>query len=240
MNATGITDIGLYREANQDRYTILQLSNNAVFAAVCDGMGGENGGGIASECAIETIAGAIQNGWREDMGETSVKSLLVTAINAANITIFDKAQQDQKLKGMGTTIVAALVQGNTAHIVHVGDSRAYLVGKETIQQLTTDHTVVQYLIESGELSPQQAADHPNKHLITRAVGVSEQLQADYTQLQLQPEERILMCTDGLTNHVSEQEIFTLCRGDVSQCAKQLVDLANRNGGSDNITAVILY
>jgi PPM family protein phosphatase len=231
MNATGITDIGLYREANQDRYTILQLSNNAVFAAVCDGMGGENGGGIASECAIETITSAMQNGWREDMGETSVKSLLVTAVNAANITIFDKAQQDQKLKGMGTTIVAALVQGSTAHIVHVGDSRAYLIGRENIQQLTTDHTVVQFLIESGELSPQEAAAHPNKHLITRAVGVGEQLQADYTQLQINPDERILMCTDGLTNHVSEAEIAKLCQGEPQQCVKQLVDLANQNGRS---------
>ena len=241
INAVGITDIGLCRQANQDKYAIIRLDEETLLVVVCDGMGGENGGDTASRMAVEVISKAVQQSYRSDMTEASIKRMLESAIDAANISIYDEAQATDSLRGMGTTAVVIFVCGQTAYIMHVGDSRVYKMQNGEIEQVTKDHTVVQMLVERGELTEEQAQEHPNKHLITRAVGVEKELQADYSVCELGEGTLLLACTDGLSNHLQASELFQIAQDLGPQdCVKKYVQRANENGGQDNITAVLLY
>lgn len=240
LKAYGKTDKGMVRAANQDNYALHSLSDSALLAVVCDGMGGERGGNVASRNAVNIISQNISAHYREGCDENGVRNTLLSAVSVANALVHDMALHDEALMGMGTTVVACILRGNTAHIVHAGDSRAYLVAEDAISRVTRDHSVVQMLIENGELSEAQAATHPKKHYITRALGVESSLDAEYTELELSPGQMLLLCTDGLTNHLSEQQLLEALRGVLPEQAPQrLCDLANQAGGSDNITAVVL-
>ncbi len=232
-------DKGVVRHSNQDAYFAGEISQDVTFAVVCDGMGGANAGNIASEIAVKTISEYIINSYRNNMSVDDIIKMLKNAITSANIEIFDKSNSEQALKGMGTTVVAAVVRYKTAVIANVGDSRIYLVN-DKLTQLTTDHSIVQTLIETGKITPEDAKVHPRKNVITRALGAETQVAVDVMDYNLSIGDSLLLCTDGLTNFVSEDDILnTFKQNDISTVCEKLVELANIGGGGDNITAVTL-
>lgn len=232
-------DKGIVRNSNQDAFIAGKLAENITFAIVCDGMGGANAGNIASEIAVKTVSEYLYNSFRDNMTLNDFERTLKNAISSANLLIFNRAIKDEALKGMGTTIVAAIVKDNDAIIAHVGDSRIYLLNDE-IKQLTKDHSIVQTLIENGEISPDDAKHHPRKNVITRALGVEAEVVADFDELTLNTNDTLLLCTDGLTNYVPEANIYEIFKqNDLSLVSETLVSKANENGGGDNITVVTL-
>ena len=232
-------DKGIVRNSNQDAFIAGQLAENITFAIVCDGMGGANAGNIASEIAVKTVSEYLYNSFRDNMTLNDFERTLKNAISSANLLIFNRAVKDEALKGMGTTIVAAIVKDNDAIIAHVGDSRIYLLNDE-IKQLTKDHSIVQTLIENGEISLDDAKHHPRKNVITRALGVEAEVVADFDELTLNTNDTLLLCTDGLTNYVPEANIYEIFKqNDLALVSETLVAKANENGGGDNITVVTL-
>ncbi len=232
-------DKGIVRNSNQDAFIAGEISQNTTFAIVCDGMGGANAGNIASEIAVKTVSEYLYNSHRENMSEYDIEKVIKNAISSANLQIFERASKNNNLKGMGTTITVAVIKNNSALIAHVGDSRIYLIN-DTITQLTKDHSVVQTLIEAGKIDPKQANFHPEKNVITRALGVEEEVIADTSIINLQDGDTLLLCTDGLTNFVADNIILdTFKTQDISNVAEKLVELANEGGGGDNITVVTL-
>lgn len=237
MKTYSKTDKGPVRENNQDAVVTGKLSDGAVYAAVCDGMGGANAGNIASETAARSISEYLRNSYRNDMDLGDVEKLLGNAIVSANIEVYDLSLKRQDLKGMGTTVVAILARDDGAVIAHVGDSRAYKIADE-ITRLTRDHSVVQNLIESGEITVDDAKVHPKKNVITRALGVEENIIVD--SLLVPPEENdvFMLCTDGLTGYAEESEILKVFKETKpSKVPQTLVDLAIQGGGGDNITVI---
>lgn len=232
-------DIGKERSINQDAFFAGEISQDIAFAVVCDGMGGANAGDIASQTAVKTISEYIINSYRKKITIHDFVKILKNAIISANITLYDMAQKNDELNGMGTTVVVAVIKGDEVAIAHVGDSRIYLINDE-ITQITRDHSVVQTLIESGELSPEDAAIHPRKNVITRALGVEEDVTVDTVELIMQENETLLLCTDGLTNFTKIDDILkTFKENDIALVPEKLIELANAGGGGDNITAVTL-
>lgn len=232
-------DKGIIRHSNQDAYIAGELSPTVSFGIVCDGMGGANAGNIASEIAVKTVSEYLYNSYRDNMTIDDIDKVVKNAISSANLQIFDRASKNESLKGMGTTIVVAVVKDNEAVIAHVGDSRIYLI-IDQLNQLTKDHSIVQSLIESGKISPEDAKLHPRKNVITRALGVESEVIVDNDFINLNKNETLLLCTDGLTNFVSEDEILkTFNENDISIVCDKLVELANLGGGGDNITVVTL-
>lgn len=230
-------DIGKERSVNQDAFFAGEISQDIAFAVVCDGMGGANAGEIASQTAVKTISEYIINSYRRKITIRDFLKILKNALISANLTIYEMAQKDENLKGMGTTAVVAVVKGNEVAIAHVGDSRIYLVNDE-LTQLTRDHSIVQTLIESGQITEEDAALHPRKNVITRALGVEADVAVDTGEVVLQDNETLLLCTDGLTNFVTAEDILkTFKENDISLVPEKLVMLANEGGGGDNITAV---
>lgn len=231
------TDRGRVRTDNQDAYFAGKITDDSVFAVVCDGMGGANAGNVASELAVRHISEYIIRSYRDGMDMTDTEKTLKNAIVSANISLYDKAVNNAELAGMGTTAVAAFVKDGTAVIAHVGDSRIYLVNGE-IKQLTRDHSVVQSLIESGKITPEDAKVHPRKNVITRALGAEEDVAVDSDCLNLSNGDTLLLCSDGLTNFLDDKDILTVFQNnDISAVAERLVEEANKNGGGDNITVV---
>lgn len=231
------TDRGRVRTDNQDAYFAGKITDDSVFAVVCDGMGGANAGNVASELAVRHISEYVIRSYRDGMNMTDTEKTLKNAIVSANISLYDKAVNNTELAGMGTTAVAAFVKDGTAVIAHVGDSRIYLVNGE-IKQLTRDHSVVQSLIESGKITPEDAKVHPRKNVITRALGAEEDVAVDSDCLNLSNGDTLLLCSDGLTNFLDDKDILTVFQNnDISAVAERLVEEANKNGGGDNITVV---
>lgn len=231
------TDRGRVRTDNQDAYFAGKITDDSVFAVVCDGMGGANAGNVASELAVRHISEYVIRSYRDGMNMTDTEKTLKNAIVSANISLYDKAVNNAELAGMGTTAVAVFVKDGTAVIAHVGDSRIYLVNGE-IKQLTRDHSVVQSLIESGKITPEDAKVHPRKNVITRALGAEENVAVDSDCLNLSDGDTLLLCSDGLTNFLDDKDILTVFQNnDISAVAERLVETANENGGGDNITVV---
>lgn len=237
MQNYGKTDIGRVRVTNQDAYRTGVLPGGAAFAVVCDGMGGANAGNVASSEAVKEIFDYCMAAYRSDMDSVALSRMLSGALLSANIALYDMAHKDTALSGMGTTAVAVVIRGAEGIIAHVGDSRAYLVNSELVQ-LTRDHSVVQSLIETGKLTPEEARFHPRKNVITRALGTEEEVLPECGAVELKPGDTVLLCTDGLTNYVNSEEILDIFnKNDISRVADVLVARANHNGGGDNITAV---
>ncbi len=241
MVAFGGTDIGRVRASNQDAFVCGKLSDHVLFVIVCDGMGGENGGNVASAIAIRTIASRIAESYRSDMTMRSMQNVLESAIAAANIEIYDRGTHDTELRGMGTTLVMAVAMDSSVLLAHVGDSRAYLVtGDKKIRQLTRDHSVVQQMLERGKITPQEARTHPRRHLITRALGADVTVACDFTELELPKQSTLLLCTDGLTGMVDPERIANIvCLSEEHTAVNRLISAANRAGGSDNITVALI-
>lgn len=233
------TDTGVKRHTNQDEYAILNLHDGSVLAVVCDGMGGANAGNIASHIACQVITSFFERSFRKGLDSMGVTALIQSAILSANIEVYNMAQKNEELSGMGTTVVAAFVSPDFVVVSHVGDSRAYLINHE-VTQLTRDHSVVQSLIESGKLTPEEAVNHPRRNVITRALGIEPDILVDSNEYELKDNESLLLCSDGLSNFVSANEITQIFgETETEQIADKLVSLANKNGGGDNITAVVV-
>lgn len=236
MQIKGKTDIGLKRHSNQDAFFTETLEDGAALAVVCDGMGGANAGNVASETACKVISQYVLQSYRVGLDSFEVEKLLRNAIISANMEVYDMSLKTETLKGMGTTVVSAIVKDNTAVIAHVGDSRAYLAG-ESMKLLTRDHSVVQSLIESGKITPEDAKVHPRKNVITRALGTEENVSVDCGEFEVAPNETLLLCTDGLSGYADENEIFNLLKSEAS--AEEIINLAKAGGGGDNITVVTI-
>ncbi|HOJ36032.1 MAG: Stp1/IreP family PP2C-type Ser/Thr phosphatase [Clostridiales bacterium] len=240
MKISAKTDRGRVRPDNQDSYAVGEMTGGVAWAVVCDGMGGAAGGYLASTESVRIISERLASSYRPGMNETSVKNILVSAINAANVNIYDISSTNSEFSGMGTTVVAAIVCEDTVYIAHVGDSRAYIINSQGVRQLTRDHSLVQNLLDVGKLSPNEAKEHPYKNVITRALGVNETVEVDFCVESFSKDDALLICTDGLTNFVSTDDILkSTADGKVYEFAERLVTAANNNGGGDNITAVVI-
>ena len=240
MRIWGITDTGLVRRENQDAYATAVIADCTV-AVVCDGMGGTNGGHMASTIAVDTLLEKLRDTFRPDMEQAQVKNAVLQGIAQANDAIRAKAAEDETLVNMGTTMVCAVCRDNEALVFNVGDSRGYLIGESGIRQITRDHSVVENMVEKGDITPQEARRHPSRNLITRALGPDIQAQADTFSVPWKQGDFILLCTDGLVNTVSDQEMLfeVLHDGDIESCLDHLLQISLQRGAPDNITAVLL-
>ncbi|MBR2950204.1 MAG: Stp1/IreP family PP2C-type Ser/Thr phosphatase [Lachnospiraceae bacterium] len=238
MKAYAITDIGRKRSLNQDYayMTLEPVGKLPNLFIVADGMGGHNGGGYASRMAVETILSEVMEAKEEDISD-----ILVRAIRCANDTIKKTANEDERLFGMGTTVVAAVCKGNTLTVANVGDSRLYITNDREIRQITQDHSLVEEMVRFGGISKEQARKHPDKNIITRAVGVEDDLKVDCFLTVLEQKDKVLLCSDGLTNMLEDEQIRQMAEseGSVEQRVCALVAAANDNGGKDNIAVIIL-
>ncbi len=241
MNVWSITDTGVVRQQNQDAFRVAQMSNEQYLLVVCDGMGGARAGNIASELAAETFIRALQDNMESPEFHGEYDMLLPVAVEAANGVVWHRANTDPDCLGMGTTLVAAVMNKETAHIINIGDSRAYVVDESGIRKVTRDHSLVEDLVLRGEITPEQARTHPQKNLITRALGATERAKADLYTESLMPGAFLLLCTDGLSNVVADQEILyeILHGGEPMNCCERLLETAIQRGAPDNVTAVLL-
>lgn len=236
----GKTDIGKFRDENQDRFRITMIGDNTAFAVVCDGMGGAKSGGLAASVASDIVYERISLSYREDMESKSIKSLLISAFSAANSVVHDRSINEVENSGMGTTCVATLVNNGKAYIASVGDSRAYLLNNDSIKQITNDHTVVEYLHSKGIIDEDEMKSHRMKNLITRAVGIDVNVDVDYFEIDVTHGDVLLVCTDGLTNYCSDEFIYSVVyKKQLEQSLCELIDHSNMRGGKDNITAVLI-
>ena len=207
MQSWGLTDPGCVRTQNQDAYQIEQLDRNTLLCVLCDGMGGAKSGNIASSLAVDVFVQEIKRTYHGSMDKEKVNQMLRSAVKLANFTVYDQAAQFEEFSGMGTTLAAVLVRGKEATVVNVGDSRVYAVDKNGIYQLTRDHSLVQMMVERGDLSPEMARSYPGKNFITRAVGTETVAECDLFHHKLERGDCLLLCSDGLSNMMDDQEIL---------------------------------
>lgn len=240
MKLWGITNTGLVRSENQDAYAAFE-AGGCTAAVVCDGMGGTHGGRVASAIAVACFQREIQNDLRADMTADQLRHVMLAAIAAANDAIRREAGRNADYRHMGTTLVCALARPDMALIANIGDSRAYHITPEGIRQISRDHSVVESMVAKGDITPREARRHPNRNLITRALGPDIDAKADTFTLPWRSGEYILLCTDGLVNTVSDQEMLfeVLYDGDVNGCLEHLLQISLQRGAPDNITAVLL-
>lgn len=238
IKAWGITDRGAVRHQNQDAYYLDVPDEGLALAVVCDGMGGAKAGNVASTLAVDTFVEALRSG---SVDAQEPDEALAGAAELANRAVFERAGSDPACQGMGTTMVAVLVAGRGAHILNIGDSRCYLVTEEGISRVTRDHSVVEDLVQKGRITPEEARLHPRKNLITRALGAEEHVRADLYRLDLNEGDCLLLCSDGLSNIVTDQEILyeIIHGGEKADCCRRLLDIAMSRGAPDNVTAVLL-
>ncbi len=242
MFAWGQSDIGKARKDNQDSYAYsVADAKKLAFAVVCDGMGGAAAGNVASQLAIEDFTNTIREVDSKNLSNEQLFNLLETAVNNANTKVYTEARASRELHGMGTTLVGVVSVGTKVAVVNVGDSRAYKITADGISKITRDHSLVEDMLIMGELTDEQAREHPGKNLITRAVGTDSSVVGDVYFPKIKKGEFILLCSDGLSNLVTEQEMLyeVLHGGENSECCKRLIDIANNRGGYDNITVVLL-
>ena len=241
MQSWALTDRGCVRTQNQDTYKVEQLDKNTLLCVVCDGMGGAKSGNVASQLAAEVFVQEVKRSWTAAMGKEKASQILQTAVKLANITVFDQSRQIEEFEGMGTTLVAALVQGKLATVVNVGDSRAYKIDRAGIRQITKDHSLVQMMVDRGELTAEVARTYPGKNVITRAIGTESTVLTDVFQLEVEKGDCLLLCTDGLSNVIDDQEIlFEVAHGVNKQhCCQRLLDIVRGRGAPDNVTSVLI-
>ena len=241
MQSWGLTDQGCVRKQNQDAYKIEQLDRSSLLGVVCDGMGGAKSGNIASTLAVEVFVQEIRQSWKPHLPQDKIDQILRSAIKLANFTVYDQAQQFEEFDGMGTTLVAVLVHGKKATVVNVGDSRAYGIDDSGIRQITKDHSLVQMMVERGDLKPEQAKNYPGKNLITRAIGTEAVVMCDIFHLDVAKGDFFLLCSDGLSNMMDDQEIlFEVIHGvNKAHCCKRLLNIAKNRGAPDNVTSILV-
>lgn len=237
MKTFSITDVGKQRKLNQDYVFTSECAVGSLpnLFIVADGMGGHKAGDYASKCTVETMVDNIKNSV-----ETSPVKILTKAILCANEAVRQKSLEEEALNGMGTTVVAAVCTGNCMQVANVGDSRLYLVDGR-IRQITRDHSLVEEMIRMGGIDRESARNHPDKNIITRAIGVKDDVEIDFFQVELKEGDMVLMCSDGLSNMLEDEEIRMILGGqrDIVEKAQELVRAANRNGGRDNIAVILI-
>lgn len=242
MKAFGITHQGSVRKENQDVFHFVQSTNGELLTVVlCDGMGGAQAGSVASSIAADTFMSHAANSLDESSNINDMHSILMDAVNYANIKVYDKAFADFSYMGMGSTLVGLLVNGKRATIVNVGDSRAYLLTKRRIEQITKDHSLVEDLVSQGKISRYEAQNHPQKNIITKAVGVEASVSADLFDVKFNSGNRILLCSDGLSNLISGEEMLLVSgnNSEPEQACKALLELTLKRGAPDNVTVFIV-
>lgn len=243
MKLYGVTDVGRHRKDNQDSCVFRELGGQAALLVVCDGMGGAQAGSVASTVAVEAFTGAVEEqfaagvpeddpGWWEDT--------LTLACDRANRRVYDLSHTDPEYQGMGTTLVAAIALPGESYVVNVGDSRCYLIGHEVIRQVTVDHSLVQLLVDRGEITAEEARVHPKKNLITRALGVDSEVACDLLRIETGPGSRLLLCSDGLTNVLTDQVLLQTSRDEAEPegLCRSLLRMTLERGAPDNVTIVL--
>ena len=243
MKLFGVTDVGCHRKDNQDSYVFRELSNQAALLVVCDGMGGAQAGSVASAVAVEAFTAAVEEqfahgapkddpGWWDD--------ILATACDRANRQVYELSQTKPEYEGMGTTLVAAIAMPGESYVVNVGDSRCYHIGHEMIRQVTVDHSLVQLLVDRGEITAEEARVHPRKNLFTRALGVDSEVDCDLLRIETGPGSRLLLCSDGLTNVLTDQVLLYTSADEAEPegLCRSLLRMALEHGAPDNVTVVL--
>lgn len=237
LKSFSVTDIGKKRKLNQDFVFASEepVGNLPNVFIVADGMGGHNAGDFASKCTVETMVKEMKSSF-----EKSPIRILSKAIRVANDRIRRKASEDESLYGMGTTVVAATCMGKYLQVANVGDSRLYVIN-EAIRQITRDHSLVEEMVRMGGIDREAARNHPDKNIITRAIGARDTVEIDFFHEELKPGDIVLMCSDGLTNMLDDEEIGRILKGQgtIEERAEKLVEAANNNGGKDNIAVIII-
>mgnify|MGYP003293563916 CR=1 FL=1 len=240
MLIKGNTDIGKIRQANEDGYDFGSFDDGTSWAVVCDGMGGVRGGQIASSLVTEMVSDKIRRCYNKLMPVYSFENIFLSTITTANVIVNDRSFTDTEFQGMGTTIVAAIVKDTQACIAHVGDSRVYKLNSEGITQLTKDHSLAQEMLDSGQITKEEFENYPKKNIITRALGIDEKVEIDFDFTDVTEGDLLLLCTDGLSGLLSDEEIYDIYRKtDFELLCDEYIKAANEKGGYDNITAVVM-
>ena len=240
MKAFAKSDVGKLREINEDYYYISKEEDAIKVFILADGMGGYNGGEVASKLATATALSYIQTNFDNIPKEKEdILNLVKSAMEYANMIVYERANSEEELQGMGTTLEVCLIYNNKAYIGHVGDSRIYRIRKEFMRKLTHDHSYVQKLVKDGTITEEEAEKHPKKNMLVKALGCTAFLEPDVTVKAFIKGDIFLMCSDGLTNMVKEQEIYEIIKSEDDAAADKLVEKANENGGYDNVTAVVI-
>ena len=240
IKAYAKSDKGNVRETNEDYFYISNSLDQIQLFLLADGMGGYNGGEIASQLAIQTAKNYIENNFKDiEKDRDSIIQLLGSSMEYANMVVYEKAKENPELQGMGTTLEICLIYNNKAYIGHVGDSRIYRVRKQFIRKLTQDHSYVQKLVKEGTITNEQAAHHPQKNMLMKALGCNAFVEPDVMVKGFLKDDILIMCSDGLSNMVDQQTIYEMASKNIEQATKDLVQLAKDRGGYDNITVVII-
>ena len=242
MNIFGLTDIGAVRKDNQDSYAIRVLSDDIAVAVVCDGMGGAQAGNVASAIAVETFCSCIEEAWKEGIPKDTQtrQEILANACREANSRVFERSVSALEYEGMGTTLVAAMIMPEEVYVVNVGDSRCYVFDAQSFQQVTLDHSLVQVLVERGEITREQARTHPKKNVITRALGVDDHVLSDLYRVPRTPNSWLLLCSDGLSNVIPDEVLHReiISTEAPEECARKLLACTLEHGAPDNVTVVL--
>ena len=240
MEAFVKTDVGKLRDINEDYYYISNPEDEIQVFILADGMGGYNGGEVASRLATTTALSYIKSNFQNIPTEKEdILNLIKSAMEYANMVVYEKSNEDKELEGMGTTLEVSLIYNNRIYIGHAGDSRIYRIRRNFIRKLTRDHSYVQKLVKDGTITEEQARNHPKKNMLVKALGCTPFLEPDVTVKGFMKDDIILMCSDGLSNMLKDEEIFEIIKAQGTQSAEKLVENANENGGYDNITAVVI-
>ena len=240
IKAYAKSDVGKVREINEDSYYISESLDEVQLYIIADGMGGYNGGEIASSLAIKSAKNYIENNFAQaDKDKESIIQLVASSLEYANMVVYEKSKENKELNGMGTTLDICLIYNNKAYIGHIGDSRIYRIRKTFIRKLTTDHSYVQKLVKDGTITKEEAEVHPKKNMLLKALGCNAFVEPDVAVKGFLKEDILLISSDGLTNMVKQDDIFQIATGNIEKAPQRLVDLANENGGMDNITVVII-
>ncbi len=240
IKAYAKSDIGKVREINQDYYYISESIDEVQVYMLADGMGGYNGGEIASELAIQTAKSYIEDNFKQiEKDKESIIQLIGSSMEYANMIVYERSKENEELKGMGTTLEICLIYNNKAFIGHIGDSRIYRIRKDFIRKLTQDHSYVQKLVKDGTITQEEATHHPQKNMLTKALGCNAFIEPDVMVKGFLKDDVIVMASDGLTNMISQEEIFEIIKNDIQQAPKEFIKMANDRGGYDNITVVAI-
>ena len=241
MQAWGLTDTGNVRRMNQDAWQVLLLETGQLLAVVCDGMGGAKSGNIASTMTVDVFIRDVKKHVKAGMNRLELERLLTAAADQANREVYDRSRLSEEFEGMGPTLVAALVQMPLVCVINVGDSRCYHLHEQWIERVSVDHSLVEYMLQTGELTEETARSYPGRNLITRAVGTEPAVLTDVFFREASPGDCLLLCSDGLSNLVPAWELRDelLRLDDRSGCCQRLVDLTKQRGAPDNVTAVLV-